>query len=184
MKRIDLELLATEEGLEIIETTTEANGYPRSLQKAIIGFQSFSQAKELAEKYNLNIEEFRKKDGWDLWHRTGNTMWDTFTLTEDIFGDNYLIFEASQKDSLFQEWVYPLLGDIKDMDKAEEIMSKYRELYDEIDMLDEDEGVLVENTPLGIEVKERITLHPMSYYHDTRCYAVGLIASEDDEDED
>lgn len=178
MKRIDL--LASQEGLELIETTSEYNGYPRNIQKALIGFQSFNQAKELAEKYGLNIEEFRRKDGWDLWHRTGNTMWDAFNISEEIFGDNYFIFEKGQQKNLFQEWVYPRMADITDMDEAEELISQFRELYNELDMLEDGDAVLVENTPNGIEIKENITLRPMEYYNDTRSYAIGVIVSEEE----
>ena len=42
--------LAEVEGLEFIETTSERNGYPSNLQGAIIGFESFKQAEEIAEK--------------------------------------------------------------------------------------------------------------------------------------
>ena len=43
-----IEEITSENGLELIETTAERSGYPRGLQKAIIGFDTFDEA----EKYD------------------------------------------------------------------------------------------------------------------------------------
>ena len=43
--------IASENGLQVIDTTTGLNGYPRFLKKAIIGFEDFEQAEKLAEEY-------------------------------------------------------------------------------------------------------------------------------------
>lgn len=53
-----IEEIASENGLELIETTAERSGYPRGLQKAIIGFDTFDEAEKLAKEYGLDIEIF------------------------------------------------------------------------------------------------------------------------------
>lgn len=54
----DIKEIAYEHGLEIIETTTGRNGYPQELKHAIIGFSTFREAEELAERYGLKITSF------------------------------------------------------------------------------------------------------------------------------
>lgn len=79
-----LENIAYEHGLELIETTSEASGYPRNLKKAIIGFDTFEEAQELADRYGLTVREFTKRDGWQLWVR-GGRMWEEYSLI-DVLG--------------------------------------------------------------------------------------------------
>lgn len=69
---IDIEEIAYENGLELIDTTSAMNGYPQCLKKAIIGFDSFEEADKLAKENGLSIEIFTKRDGWNLWYRTGD----------------------------------------------------------------------------------------------------------------
>ena len=87
MTQFDFIDLAAQGGLELIETTSERNGYPRCLKKAIIGFDSMEEAREYAEQHNLSIEIFHKRDGWSLWYRTGNRAYDPFIRTAEDYGD-------------------------------------------------------------------------------------------------
>ena len=52
----NLTTLAKQENLELISTTDSANGYPSNEMQAIIGFDNYEQAEELAEKNNLSVE--------------------------------------------------------------------------------------------------------------------------------
>lgn len=61
----NLEDIAAQNGLELIDTTSARNGYPQDLQKAIIGFDTFEQAEKLAKETGLRIEFFQQHDGWD-----------------------------------------------------------------------------------------------------------------------
>ena len=81
--------IAENEGLEYIETTSESNGYLRNLKFAITGFYTFEQAQELADKYNLSIQSFEKRDGWQLWYRTGVTMYSAFENSAEAYGCDY-----------------------------------------------------------------------------------------------
>lgn len=46
----NLTTLAKQENLELISTTDSPNGYPHNEMQAIIGFDNYEQAAELAEK--------------------------------------------------------------------------------------------------------------------------------------
>ena len=65
----DFYTIAEIENLQVIETTSAMNGYPQSLKKALIGFQSFEEAERIASEYGLSIEIFTKRDGWQLYYR-------------------------------------------------------------------------------------------------------------------
>lgn len=79
-----LEFIAYENGLELIETTSERNGYPANLKYAIIGFNSFEEAEKIAKDNNLSIEIFTKNDGWQLYYRTGNRVHEPLRMAQII----------------------------------------------------------------------------------------------------
>ena len=58
----DLAEIASENGLQLIETTAKSTGYPERLQKAIIGFDTFEQAEKVADENDLIIEIFQQHD--------------------------------------------------------------------------------------------------------------------------
>lgn len=184
MTQFDFIELAVENNLEIIDTTSECNGYPRNIQKAIVGFETFEEAEELAKKHNLRIEVFKSQDGWNFWYRTGNAAFEPFEREEEDFGDDYFLYEPWQAKNFFKEEVYPRLADETDFDDAEEKMEKFRELYDEICALNDDEAVLVENTSSGPNVIKTISLHSMGYSYDSHNYVIGLIDRNDNEEDD
>lgn len=53
----NLEDIAAENGLELIDTTSTKNGYPQDLQKAIIGFDSLRWFLDKMEKIKDEIED-------------------------------------------------------------------------------------------------------------------------------
>jgi len=86
---LDIRDISEHEGLDYVETTTGSNGYPENLKFAIVGFKTFEQAQEIADKYGLDIESFKRKDGWQLWSRNGSRMFSAFENSAEYFGDNY-----------------------------------------------------------------------------------------------
>ena len=84
MKQFDFIDLAAQGGFELIETTSERSGYPLDLKKAIIGFDSMEEAREYAEQHDLSIEIFHKRDGWNVWYRTGNRAYDHLLVQQRI----------------------------------------------------------------------------------------------------
>lgn len=180
MKKINE--IASENGLQVITTTTGMNGYPQSLKKAIIGFEDFEQAEKLAEEYHLDIEVFTKRDGWDLWSRGGDSAYDAFERSADDYGENYQQFSAdmSQDDFLQQVGAASYIDELADeedgLDRIEEYIKGLRELYDEIAIADDDEIVIAE----GDEYVETIKEKTMQYSYDTKHYVIGLINNNED----
>lgn len=167
----NLEDIAMENGLELIDTTSAKNGYPQDLQKAIIGFDTFEQAEKLAKETGLSIEAFKKRDGWDLWHRTGCQMGDPFLRTADDFGDDYLGYTKEDLDCFYENEVQPFVSDFDDFDSLRCFLDKMEKIKDEIEDAEDDELVLACCGEYYSTIKKRT----MSYTYDTNHYAIGLI---------
>ena len=148
MKQYDFIDLAAQKGLDLIETTSERSGYPLDLKKAIIGFASFEEANELAQEHGLSIEVFQRRDGWNVWYRTGNRAYDPFTRTAEDYGDDYNLFTAGDAADYYEN-----------------------EVDDAICALEDNEAVVTYQGSLY----EKIKKHSMGYYFDTHYYAIGLI---------
>lgn len=174
--------IASENGLQVISTTTGLNGYPRSLKKAIIGFENYEQAEKLAEEYHLDIEIFTKRDGWQLWSRDNNSAYDAFERSASDYGDDYQQFEAnmSQDDFLQQVGAASFIDGLTDeedgLDKIEDYIKGLRELYDEIAIADDDEIVIANGDVYVETIKEKT----MQYSYDTKHYVIGLINNNED----
>lgn len=170
-EKINMREIAAEYDLQFVETTDQRNGYPSNIMGAIIGMDSFDLAKELAKKYNLDIELITKRDGWQLWYRTGDWMNEPLKITEDIFGDDYRLFTADDADDFFENEVKPLLDDCDDFDDAQSIITDGKIIYDAINLLGDDDAVL---TCSGV-YENTIELHPMQFSWDAKNDAIALI---------
>lgn len=174
--------IASENGLQVISTTTGLNGYPQSLKEAIIGFEDFEQAEKLAEEYHLDIEIFTKRDGWQLWSRGNNHAYDAFERSAEDYGENYQQFEAnmSQDDFLQQVGAASYIDELADeedgLEKIEDYIKGLRELYDEIAIADDDEIVIADGDVYVETIKEKT----MQYSYDTKHYVIGLIDNNKD----
>ena len=174
--------IASENGLQVINTTTGLNGYPQSLKEAIIGFDDFEQAEKLAEQYHLDIEIFTKRDGWQLWSRNNNSAYDAFERSAEDYGENYQQFSAdmSQNDFLQQVGAASFIDELADeedgLDRIEDYIKGLRELYDEIAIADDDE-IVIANGDVYVETIKKKT---MQYSYDTKHYVIGLINNNED----
>lgn len=171
MTQFDFIELAVENNLEIIDTTSECNGYPRNIQKAIIGFETFEEAESLAKENNLDIEVFEKRDGWNFWYRTGERAFEPFGRSAEDYGDDYKIFTASDQEDFYENEVQSFIGEFENFDSVEDFIKKGHEVYDAICDLEEGEAVVTHEGCLY----EVIQLHTMAYSYDTHHYAIGLI---------
>ena len=83
--REQLEIIAEQNGLGVVNTTEGRNGYPMGIMPMLIGFDSFEQFQEISAQYPiLNHFKLEKKDGWQLWYRQSDYFTDAFEL------DNYI----------------------------------------------------------------------------------------------
>lgn len=159
--------------LKYIETTSDGNGYPSNIKGAIIGFETFEQAQELAEITRLEIQIFSKKDGWSLWYRTGHTAFTTFENSARDFGDNYTEVYAKSEEEFITEEVSPFLEDneFTSFDEIEEFLKSKKELWEAIEDAEEDEIVIAHEGRFYETIKGK----SMSFSHDTKTSTIGLI---------
>ena len=166
-----LQKIAERHGLELIETTDKSNGYPSNLKGAIIGFENFKQAEEIAEKYNLEISCFEKKDGWHFYYRTGANMYQAFTNSSSDYGDNYSeIPKIDEEDFIENEVRWFLEDNLKSFEQIESFLSAKKEIWKEVDKMEEDEIVI---TYEG-NYYETIKKESMYFYHDTKHFVIGV----------
>lgn len=83
--REQLENIAEQNGLEVVNTTEGRNGYPIGIMPMLKGFETFEQFQTISAQYPiLNHFKLEKKDGWQLWFRQSDFFTDAFEL------DNYI----------------------------------------------------------------------------------------------
>lgn len=168
----DLREIAEENGLKYIETTSERNGYPSAIRGAIIGFDGFEKAEEIAEKYGLEIELFTKNDGWQLWYRTGNTAYEPLKNTSDDYGDNYTeLHKMSEEEYIEKEVALYITDGHNTLNGIQEFLNVHKEIYNEIESMEDDEIVILRNGQYYDTVKKE----SMYFSHDTKHYAIGVI---------
>ena len=168
---IDIEDIAYENGLEVITTTSAKNGYPRRLQRAIIGFDTFEDAEKMANENGLSIEIFTKRDGWSLWYRTGNHALAPFERDGAEYGDEYRQYTKEDLEGFYQNEVAPSVYIFDDFESLRCFLDIMEEIRGKIEDADDNEIVLAS---LGgyFDTIEKTT---MRYRYDTHHFAIGLI---------
>ena len=174
--RPDLENIAYENGLDVITTTSARNGYPQRLQRAIIGFDTFEDAEELADVYGLSIEIFTKYDGWNLWYRTGDHAWAPFERSAEEYGDEYRQYSKDDLDGFYEREVQPNVGAFDDFASLRTYLDSMEEIRDRIEDADDNEIVLASFGGYYDTIKKTT----MSYCYDTHHFAIGLIDRENE----
>lgn len=167
----DLAEIASENGLQVIETTSSITGYPEGLQKAIIGFDTFEEAEVLAKENGLSIEAFKKHDGWNLWYRTGCQMWEAFLRSAEDFGDDYRGYTKEDLEDFYLNEVQPMVSEFEDLDSLRCFLDLMGKIKDEIEDAEDDELVIACCGEYYATIKART----MSYCYDAHSYAIGLI---------
>lgn len=166
---IDIEDIAYENGLVLIDTTSAMNGYPQCLKRAVIGFDTFEEADKLAKENGLSIEIFTKRDGWNLWYRTGNKACEPFERSAD--GDNASEFSNEDLEGFYENEVQPSVSDFEDFASLRSFLDNKEKIYDEIEEAEDDELVIT----LDGVYYDTIKKTTMEYEYDTHHYAIGLI---------
>lgn len=163
--------IAEIENLEVIETTSAMNGYPQNIRKALIGFESYEQAEQIADKYNLSIEYFTKRDGWQLYYRTGNRAYSAIKVSAEEYGDDYRSFTSADYEDFYENEVKGMIEEFNSFEEVEDFLEKNKKIYEAIEDLEDDEMVL---TCQG-EYYETVKRFTMEHYFDTKTTVIGLI---------
>ena len=166
-----LKNIAKNNNLELIETTSQPNGYPSNISGALIGFESFAQAEELAKEYNLEISTFKKKDGWSLWYRTESTAYKPFMNSSSDYGDNYSEFsKIDEEDFIENEVKFFFENDLVSFDQIESFLKQKKEIWEQIELMEDDEIVITNDG----RYFETIKKESMYFYHDTNHNVIGI----------
>lgn len=174
METLDLRFISEENDLEYIETTSARNGYPQSIQGAVIGFDTFEEAKNFASENDLEIQFFEKKDGWNLWYRNGNTAYEEMTISSNDYGDDYSEIYSSQfndEEDFIEEEVNEQMSELLSFEDIESFLNDKKDLWEEIEKMEEDEIII---TCCG-DFYETLKKERMRFSHCTRTTAIGCI---------
>lgn len=167
----NLTTLAQQFNLELISTTDSRNGYPHNEMQAVIGFDSFEQAGELAEKNNLSVEIFTKRNGNDFWFRTGNKAYEAFERESADYGEDCTTYTKEDVEKYYTNEIEGMLSDFEDLDELSAFVDSHKAIYAALKNLKDGELLIVCNG----EVCDTVQQTTMSYENDSRMYAIGLI---------
>jgi len=175
METLGLRFIAEENTLEYIETTSARNGYPESIQGAVIGFETFEEAKNLASENDLEVKFFQKKDGWNLWYRNGNTAYEEMSISSNYYyGDDYSEIYSDKFDGegdFLDEEVNEQFSELSSFEEIERFLSEKKDLWDKIEKMEKDEVIIIN---CG-EYHETLKIKTMRFSHDTRTTVIGCI---------
>jgi hypothetical protein len=165
-----IEAIADEYGLDVIETTSNGNGYPENLQKALVGFETFEEAQNVAEQYGMMITTFTKKDGQQLYFRNGNQTYEPLRITAEDYGDDYKAYSSKEAKSYFEE-VKLRLCEFENISDLKDFIDEQYPIIEELEYIDDDELVIVHNN----EYYDTINREMMDWCHDTKQIIIGVI---------
>ena len=157
----NLTTLAKQENLELISTTDSQNGYPHNEMQAVIGFDSFEQAEELAEKNNLSVEIFTKRNGND----------EAFERESADYGAGCDTYTKEDAEKYYANEIEGMLSEFEDLDELSAFVDSHKAIYTAIKNLKDNELLVV----CDGEVCDTVQQTTMSYSNDSRMYAIGLI---------
>lgn len=156
--------------MKAIEITTGMNGYPSHLHRGYIDFDSFEEAEAFAKKYNGQVVELVKRDGWQLWQSRGYVL-EELKVSAETFGDDYSTVESTDAwNDDCREVLSALIADGADIDELAEAAAEMKTVLDKVEDLDENEAVLLCHGRFHSVIKTKT----MAYYNDTWYHIVGV----------
>lgn len=133
--------LAEQLGLDIVSVTESSNGYPKNVRLALIGFDNFDQAEDVANANDLTIVSLYKRDGWNIWAEQG-AAWGPIKLGAEDYGEDYMSFDSSWDEDDLADDLRRAIDGIEDLDGIFAIVDFYKKIKEELDDISEDEQVI------------------------------------------
>ena len=133
--------LAEQLGLDIVSVTESSNGFPQNVQLALIGFDNFDQAEDVANANDLTIVSLYKRDGWKLWAEQG-AAWGPIKLGAEDYGDDYMSFDSSWDEEDLTDDLRRAIDGIEELDDIFTIVDFYKKFKEELDDTSDDEQVI------------------------------------------
>ena len=174
----ELEQIAYENGLEVVQTTSEKYGYPRNLCYAILVDEDWTgeAIEEVANKYDLEIIKLFCREGQELWGRCG-TAYELYDGTRNPeFNDDTRFFEGGDGDDFWKSVQDTLAELLRESDRQDfiNLVNHYKDIADAADNLDSSEFIAY------TEYKyDTYPLRTARLVGDIHHWGIGLIAKQD-----
>ena len=134
--------IAYERGLEVVETTKGMNGYPQGLGKAVIGFETFEEAEEVASESGGEVVDLIRRDGWQFWKNNGR-VWKEWEMQAEDYGDDYeCVTDWKDWWENEREILSETMKEMETPDDLTLMTDRVWKIYNEIDNLGDNEQVL------------------------------------------
>ena len=133
--------LAEQFGLDVASVTSSVNGYPQNVQLALVGFDKFEQAEEVASANGLTIVSIYKRFGWELWTEKGKARGPIECFAED-YGDDYISFDSSWNEDDFIDNIKGAIDGTTNLEDIFNIIDFFKRIKEELDDISEDEQVI------------------------------------------
>lgn len=165
--------IAEEQGYEIVETTSEVNGYPRNLKKVIIGFLDFSEAEHFAKSNGGEIIELSRKAGQQLWSR-GCRRYEPYDMRKVYENVPNCEMYFCGDEERFTELVKTRVAELDDFALIRKYIEDVDDAWSAISSLWEEQFVVVTDE-VNCHTED---ISRMEYEYDNTYYNIGVIANE------
>lgn len=173
--------LAYEWGLNLVEVTQGANGYPEGLYKAIVGFDYFENAEDFAEQICGEVVLLSRRDGHALYTNRGRA-YEGIERAKFINGDSHEVFD-SELD--FEEWCVGEIDHRMDMGfnlfEFRDMIDQMCDTYEDIRTRHRDEIAIVDTRDYSCETTDKYVT--VIHDEDVTTYEIAVVDYETDEDE-
>lgn len=160
--------------LHEVETTSDASGYPRGLGRAVVGFDTFDEAQEVADKYGLTVVKLHRRDGWQLWYNDGQKMYDSDRPTLEPEDMGYrTMYQPDDSERVVEDLKTAIAG-LDDIECIFNLTQSRKEIIEELDAMGNDEAIFTDHDSETPTEWEKVNIHPTEWEYDTHHYCVAV----------
>lgn len=166
-------------GLEYVETTTGMDGYPSSVNQAMVS-GSIIELDQLADRlealgFDVYRLELHKRDGWHLWSRTYLPFFRQGQYQNANERDFTFDYKAEWDDEEAKEEIFQALFSNRDPEtfgEMEAIITGVNDYHEEMSYYDEDTRFFFSETDMSIMYG--ISSDAAGYSYDTHSYQLAV----------
>lgn len=162
MKKSKLNEIPTE-FLSVVETTSDKSGYPKDIEYAVTGFDTFEDAQAYADENELELIWLHKRNGQQFYNR-GDKAYKPLTIKPEDFGDGCVFYDDEE---VFMEDVRSFISDMANsecsLNDFETFIAEAKEIVEALEQRDISEVVIVDN---GLYYDTQ-KLHPIEWHYYT-----------------
>ena len=163
--------IAYERGLEVVETTQGMNGYPQGLGKAVIGFETFEEAQEVAREAGGEVVDLSRRDGWQFWKNNGR-VWKEWEMNAEDYGDDYeCVTDWKDWWEDEREIMSEIMKEMETPDDLTLLTDRVWKIYNEINNLGDNEQVLL----CRGEYYDTIPMKTLRYHIDVWSHEIAVV---------